>query len=48
MRNHLVGHPQHKYGRHAYDLKTFGLDSASLDQHFRSYRVFFAVEPEPV
>jgi hypothetical protein len=48
MRSHLVDHPQHKYGRHAYDLKAFGLDSASLDQHFRSYRVFFAVEPEPV
>jgi hypothetical protein len=47
MRRHLAGNPQHKHGRHAYDLKAFGLDVASLDQHFRPYREFFAVDPEP-
>ena len=46
MRSHLAGHPQHKYGRHAYDLKAFGLDGTSLDQHFRPYREFFAIDPE--
>jgi hypothetical protein len=47
MSSHLADHPQHKYGRHAYDLKAFGLDSTSLDQHFRPYREFFAIDPEP-
>jgi hypothetical protein len=47
LRSHLAGHPQHKHGRHAYHLKTFGLDPASLDQVFRPYREFFAVHPEP-
>jgi len=46
MRSHLRGNPQHKHGRHAYDLKAFGLDGASLDQHFGSYREFFGIEPE--
>lgn len=47
MRRHLAGHPQGKHGRHSYDLKTFGLDGPSLDQHFRPYREFFAIDPEP-
>jgi len=46
MRSHLGDNPQHKHGRHAYDLKAFGLDGPSLDRQFRSYREFFAVEPE--
>jgi hypothetical protein len=46
MRSHLTGNPQHKHGRHAYDLKAFGLDGPSLDQRFRSYREFFAIAPE--
>ena len=47
LRGHLAGNPQHKHGRHAYNLKSFGLDAASLDQIFRPYREFFAIEPEP-
>jgi hypothetical protein len=47
MRSHLAGNPQHKHGQHAYDLKAFGLDGASLDRHFRPYREFFAIDPEP-
>jgi hypothetical protein len=47
MRSHLAGNPQHKHGRHDYDLKAFGLDGTSLDQHFRPYREFFAIDPEP-
>ena len=47
MRQHLAGNPQHKHGRHAYDLKRFALDGPSLDQSFRSYREFFAIDPEP-
>jgi hypothetical protein len=46
MRSHLRGNPQHKHGRHAYDLKAFGLDGPALDQQFRSYREFFGIEPE--
>ena len=46
MRSHLGDNPQHKHGRHAYDLKAFGLDGPTLDRQFRSYREFFAVEPE--
>ena len=46
MRSHLNDNPQHKHGRHAYDLKAFGLDGPSLDQQFRSYREFFGIEPE--
>jgi Sulfotransferase family len=48
MRRHLASNPQHKHGRHTYDLHTFGLDGTSVDTHFRSYREFFAVDPEPV
>jgi hypothetical protein len=47
MRSHLASNPQHKHGRHVYDLKAFGLDGTSLDQHFRPYREFFAIDPEP-
>jgi hypothetical protein len=47
MRGHLVSNPQHKHGRHDYDLKAFGLDGPSLDRHFRPYREFFAIDPEP-
>jgi Sulfotransferase family len=47
MRGHLAGNPQHKHGRHAYDLKRFALDGPSIDQSFRPYREFFAVDPEP-
>ena len=47
MRSHLVLNPQYKHGRHEYDLKAFGLDGPSLDRHFRPYREFFAVDPEP-
>ena len=47
LRGHLAGNPQHKHGRHAYSLEAFGLDAASLDPYFRSYREFFAVDPEP-
>ena len=47
MRRHLAGNPQHKHGRHAYDLKAFALDGPSIDQHFRPYREFFAIDPEP-
>ncbi|MET0484133.1 MAG: sulfotransferase [Candidatus Rokuibacteriota bacterium] len=46
MRSHLNDNPQHKHGRHAYDLKAFGLDGPSLDQQFGSYREFFGIEPE--
>jgi hypothetical protein len=46
MRGHLGDNPQHKHGRHAYDLKAFGLDGPSLDEQFRSYREFFRVESE--
>ena len=46
MRSHLHDNPQHKHGRHAYDLKAFGLDGPSLDQQFASYREFFGIEPE--
>jgi Sulfotransferase family len=46
MRRHLAGNPQHKHGRHTYDLKTFALDGRLLDQSFRPYREFFAIDPE--
>src|SRR5262245_2775299 len=46
MRSHLNDNPQHKHGRHAYDLKAFGLDADSLDRQFESYREFFGIEAE--
>jgi hypothetical protein len=46
MRRYLMRNPQHKHGRHDYDLETFGLDGPSLDRHFRPYREFFAIESE--
>jgi hypothetical protein len=46
MRSYLISNPQHKHGWHDYDLKTFGLDGTSLDQHFRAYREFFAIDSE--
>jgi hypothetical protein len=46
MRAHLDDNPQHKHGRHAYDLKAFGLDGPTLDRQFQSYRDFFGVEAE--
>jgi hypothetical protein len=47
MRSHLAAYPQNKHGRHQYDLETFGLDDTSLERQFRSYREFFAIEPDP-
>ena len=46
MRHHLRDNPQHKHGRHAYDLKAFGLDADCLDRQFSSYREFFGIEAE--
>jgi hypothetical protein len=48
MRRHLTHNPQHKHGRHQYDLERFGLDPASLDRRFGPYREFFGIRPEPL
>lgn len=46
----LVAHrrenPQHKYGRHAYQLEDFGLDRASQDAAFAPYRERFGIARE--
>jgi hypothetical protein len=46
MRSHLAGNPQHKRGRHDYDLAAFGLDGASVDRLFQFYRKVFAIDTE--
>jgi hypothetical protein len=46
MRSHVAGNPQHKHGRHDYDLAAFGVDGATVDQLFKPYREAFAIDSE--
>jgi hypothetical protein len=39
----LLGSPQHKYGRHRYELEDFGLTKAQTNEMFSYYRKRFAV-----
>ncbi len=38
--------PQHRYGRHRYDLASFGLDKASLDRRLGFYREEYKIPHE--
>jgi sulfotransferase family protein len=44
MRSFLSKHPKGKYGSHFYTTASFGLDTATLDQHFDSYRERFGLK----
>jgi hypothetical protein len=37
MCRHLEESPQHKYGRHQYQLEQFGLDAATERARYRAY-----------
>jgi hypothetical protein len=37
MTDHIASHPKGRFGRHAYDLKEFGLDAALIAERFRPY-----------
>jgi len=46
MRARLERDPQHKHGRHVYDLSQFGLDRAALEPLFESYRTRYDIPLE--
>jgi hypothetical protein len=46
IRRWLRENPQHKHGRHRYDLGRFGLDRREVESRFADYRARFELEPE--
>jgi len=46
MRRFLSANPQHRHGRHAYQLEDFGLDRESVSRRFAAYRERFDVPEE--
>ena len=46
VRAWLAANPQHKHGRHRYDLAHFGLERAEVDRAFADYRERFDIAPE--
>lgn len=45
-RARLDDEPQHKHGRHHYDLSQFGLDRSALEPLFEPYRTRYGIPPE--
>jgi Sulfotransferase family len=46
MRLHLAEHRQHRYGRHSYELRDFGLNAATLERRFADYMTQFSIKRE--
>ena len=43
---YVNGHPQHRFGRHAYRLSDFGLDAEAIDRDFSAYRQRYHIPHE--
>ena len=46
MREFLAGHPQDRYGKHAYTFAATELDEGALRERARRYQEYFAVPSE--
>jgi len=46
MERYLTRHPKHEFGSHRYNLESFGLDEATVNEVFKGYRERFGVRVE--
>jgi hypothetical protein len=46
MTAHVESHPKHRFGRHGYDPKEYGLDAGAIAERFRPYVERYGIELE--